>query len=81
MYVLFYDSLNAHVSPLFQDAVRQSKGIVWYGVPNVTHRWQPIDAGYGRLIQREQDERIQFDGNLELWLGNSAETAKKRIIL
>ena len=85
-YVLFCDHLNGQISPLFQEAVRSIQGIVWFDVTNASHLWQPVDTGYGqlykRMIQPYQDNWLQFDENLELWLGNSEETlsAKQRRI-
>ena len=31
--------------------VRQHKGIVWFGFPNGTHFWQPVDAGPGKAFK------------------------------
>ena len=86
-YIFFCDNLNGQVSPRFQEAVCATQGIVWYGVPNATHLWQPADAGYVKLykgiFQKEQDEWLEFDENLELWLVNSKEklSAKQHRIL
>ena len=59
-FVLFCDNLNAQANPQVQEAVRSLDGIVWYGVPNVTHIWQPVDSGFGQMlktaVKRMQDE-------------------------
>ena len=73
-YVLFCNNLTAQVSDEFLNEVRQHKGIVWFGVPNGTHFWQPVDAGPGKAfkshIKAEQNIWLENDENIELWLGN-----------
>ena len=32
-------------------AVRKTGVIVWFGVPNGTNIWQPVDCGYGQLYK------------------------------
>ena len=62
-------------------------GIVWYGPPNATGLWQPVDSGYGNLLKvltkAEQQDWLEHDENLERWMGNSAHkfTAKERRVL
>ena len=86
-YVLYYDNLTAQVSDDFMKEVRQSKGIVWFGIPNGTHFWQPADAGPGKVfksrIKQEQNTWLELDENIEIWLGNDEGklTAKDRRIL
>ncbi|XP_065642725.1 uncharacterized protein LOC136074348 [Hydra vulgaris] len=86
-YVLFCDNLTAQVSDEFLNEVRQHKGIVWFGVPNGTHFWQPVDAGPGKAfksrIKAEQNIWLENDENIELWLGNDDRklSAKDRRIL
>ncbi|XP_065665464.1 uncharacterized protein LOC136086894 [Hydra vulgaris] len=86
-YVLFYDNLTAQVSDEFLNEVRQHEGIVWFGVPNGTHFWQPVDAGRGKAfkshIKTEQNIWLENDENIELWLGNDDRklSAKDRRIL
>ena len=43
-YVLYCNNLTTQVSDDFMKEVRQNKGIVWFGAPNGTHFWQPVDA-------------------------------------
>ena len=50
-FVLFCDNLEGQISLLFQEAVRKVNGIVWYGVNNGTDLWQPVDAGFGRMVK------------------------------
>ena len=35
----------------FREAVSDIQGIVWYGLPNTTDLWQPVDAGYAEAIK------------------------------
>ena len=44
-YVLFCDNLTAQLSDPFKNSVSSTSGIVWYGLPNTTDLWQPVDAG------------------------------------
>ena len=73
-YVLFCDNLTAQTSDEFLKEVRQHKGIIWFGVPNGTHYWQPVDAGPGKAFKarfkEEQNIWLENDENIELWLGN-----------
>ena len=51
-FVLYCDNLSAQVIDNFKDAVSAIGGLVWYGVPNATDLWQPVDAGFGELLFR-----------------------------
>ena len=52
-----------------------------------TDIWQVVDCGIGRMLKqtvsRIQDEWLEHDDNINLWLGNCEEklAAKKRRIL
>ena len=50
-FVLFCDNLTAQVSDEFRQAVSSLGGVVWYGLPNATDLWQPVDAGYVQLLK------------------------------
>ena len=76
-FILFCDNLEGQVALRFQEQVRKSGGIVWYGVKNATNIWQPVDVGMGRILktlvaQEQQD-----------WMGNTEKklNAKERRIL
>ena len=43
-FVFFCDNLTAQVLGEFKECVSQLNGVVWYGLPNVTDLWQPVDA-------------------------------------
>jgi len=54
-YALFCDNLTAQVTDEFKKSVAQtSSGIVWYGLPNATDLWQPVDAGYAELQKNDE---------------------------
>ncbi len=67
--------LEAQTSLPFQEEIRKLRGVVWYGVPNATDIWQPVDAGAGflvkELILHEQQHWLEEEENVELWLGNT----------
>ena len=69
------------------EEVRQNKVIVWFGIPNGTDFWQPVDAGPGKVfksrIKQEQNIWLELDENIEIWLGNDERklSAKDRRIL
>ena len=44
-FVLFSDNISVQVRDKFKDAVSSIGGLVWYGMPNATGLWQPVDAG------------------------------------
>ena len=86
-FVLFCDNLHGQLSDLFKSEVSKLGGIVWYGVPNATDIWQPVDSGFGQLLKKltdhEQQQWLESDENIDIWLGNSEKklTAKERRIL
>ena len=49
--------------------------MVWFSVSDGTVIWQPVDCGIGRILKqlvfRIQDEWLEHDDNIDLWLGNS----------
>ena len=50
-FVLFVDNLEGQKAESFKDAVSASNGLVWYGLANATDIWQPVDAGYGKILK------------------------------
>ena len=69
-FVLFCDNLEAQTRLPFQEEIRELKGVVWYGVPNATDIWQPVDAGawflIKKLILHEQQRWLEAEENVEL---------------
>ena len=86
-YVLFCDNLVAQTSNEFKEAVRATKGIVWFGLANATNIWQPVDCGYGQLYKSQvalaQERWLEESDNVEKWHGNDGKsfTASDRRIL
>ena len=61
--------------------------MVW-SYKDATDIWQPVDNGYGalykRLIGNIQDEWLESQENIDLWLGNSEKkltTSERRILM
>ncbi len=86
-FVLFCDNLSAQTNELFLQEVRKLNDIEWYGLAGATDNWHSIDCGFGHMLKSMvrtlQDEWLQSEDNIDLWLGNSEEKlgAKQRRIL
>ena len=85
-FVLLLDNLAAHTKDKFKEAVHNISGVVWYGLPNATDLWQPVDAGYSQvlkaLIAVEHRDWLDYDNNADRWFCNEEPyTAKERRIL
>jgi hypothetical protein len=85
-FVLFCDNLSAQKSEEFKEAVAKCGGVVWYGLPNATDVWQPVDAGPAQLLKvfvgQMQRKWLEDDENSELWYGHEKGfSAKERRIL
>lgn len=44
-YILFCDNIKRQINLLFLSKVCKHKGIIWRGITNGTHFWEPVDAG------------------------------------
>ena len=51
-FILFCYNLQGQLSDLFKSEVSKLRGIVWYGVPNATDIWQPVDSRFGQLLKK-----------------------------
>ena len=51
-FVLFCGNLSAQVSDEITKSVSNLNGVCWYGLPNSTDIWQPVDAGYVELLPK-----------------------------
>lgn len=82
--ILYCDNLTTQFSDEFLKAVKEIGGIVWFGPTWATNTWQPVDCGIGRMliqtVSRIQDDWLEYDDNIDLWLGNADQklTAKKK---
>ena len=85
-FVLFADNLTGQVGSEFKQAVKNNSGVVWYGPPNASGLWQPIESGYGKMLQQlmEQELHKWLDDveHVQRWYGNeNSYSAKERRIL
>ena len=85
-FALFCDNLTAQVSSEFKESVSDQSGVCWYGLPNATDLWQPVDAGYAELLKRLVNQKfhawLDSDENADRWYGNvDSFSAKERRIL
>ena len=60
--------------------------MVWFGLPDVTDLWQPVDAGYAQILKSliSKGQQLWFDKeeNADRWFGNDKPfSAKERRIL
>ena len=63
-------------------------GNSWSGINNATDLWQPVHVGLGKIIEvlavHEQQDWPEYDKNIDLWMGYSAEklsVTQRRILL
>ena len=85
-FALFCDNLTAQISDDFKESVSSLSGVCWYGLPNATDLWQPVDAGYAELLKRLITQRfhnwLDAEENADRWYGNVQPfSAKERRIL
>ena len=85
-FALFCDNLTAQISESFKAEVASQSGVCWFGLPNATDLWQPVDAGYAELfkifVQQAQHDWLDKEENAEKWYGTeSGFPAKDRRIL
>ena len=45
-FILLLDNLTDQMQNDFKEAVSGEKGLLWYGLPDATDLWQPVEAGY-----------------------------------
>ena len=86
MCYLWITNLEGQKPEPFKDAVSASNGLVWYGLANATDIWQPVDAGYGKilksLIKQHSFEWLDDDDdNRDCWYENSVFTSSEKRIL
>ena len=73
-FVLPCDNLSAQISTEFKEAVSDLDGVVWFGLPNATDLWQPVDAGYAELLKvfmkQQHHKWFDSDDNADRWYGS-----------
>ena len=84
-FVLFCDNLSIQTHEDFKAKISSMGDVVWFGVPNGTDLWQPVDAGFGQLlktlINHKFTEWLEGDQNADRWYGHTSFTARERRIL
>ena len=85
-FLLFCDNLAAHQREEFKVDVANHSGLVWFGLPNGTDLWQPVDAGFAQVLKQligiEQREWLDCDDNADRWFCHDKPfTAKERRVL
>ena len=51
-FVLFADNLTGQVHDDFKQSVSDCSGVVrYYGLPDATNIWQPVDVGYAKMLK------------------------------
>ena len=86
-FVLFCDNLSGQIADDFKRKVSEIGGVCWYGVPNATDIWQPVDAGYAEQlkvqIKHEHFKWLDSEENAEKWynVDNTFSASERRILL
>ena len=82
-FVLFCDNLSSQTHEDFKAKISSMGGVVWFGLPNATDLWQPVDAGLGELLKTLINHQfttwLEGESNADRWYGNSQGfTARER---
>ena len=75
-FILFLDNLSAHIHSDFRDAVKAFRGLAWFGEPEATDIWQPVDRSYASnlkaLIRNEFFNWLDNDEDMKKWYGEDS---------
>ena len=85
-FVLFCDNLSSQTHDDFKQAISSMGGVVWFGLPNATDLWQPVDAGFAEILKTIINTKfstwLEDDTNSTRWYGEGESfSAKERRIL
>ena len=85
-FIVLLENLKGKIQDDFKESVSNINGLLWYGLPDGTDLWQPVDAGYAAclksLIAIEHKKWLDIENNAEIWFENEdLYTAKERRIL
>ena len=86
-FVLFCDSLAGQIAERFGNSVKEMNRIPWYGIPNATDIWQPVDGGYAATLKafakHEFFAWLDDNENCEKWYGADSKitASEKRILI
>ena len=80
------DNLEAHQKDDFKESVANKSVLVWFGLPNGTDLWQPVDAGFAQIFKQligiEQRDWLECDDNADRWFCHENPfSAKERRVL
>ena len=50
-FVLLLDNLKRQMQEVLKTVVFSANGLLWYGLPDATDLWQPVDAGYASCLK------------------------------
>ena len=84
---MFCDNISGQIADDFKRKVSEIGGVCWYGVPNATDIWQPVDAGYAEhlkvQIKHEHFKWFDSEENAEKWynIDNTFSASERRILL
>ena len=84
-FVSFGDNLTGQVHDNFKESISDCSCVVWYGLPNATGLWQPVDTGYTKilktLMEQEYQKWLDDEEHADRWYGNEEPySAKERRI-
>ena len=54
-FALFCDNLTTQKSDHFKTVVSYFGGFVWFGVPNATDLWKPVDGGFAEQLKTDEN--------------------------
>ena len=85
-HVSLLDNLEAHTKEEFKEFINSLSRVVWFGLPNTTDLWHPVDTGYAQVLKVlagiEHREWLDQENNADRWFCNTEPfTAKERRIL
>ena len=87
-FILFLDNLEeAHVQESFRNSIKDLGRITWFGVPNDTNIWQPVDGGYAAtlktLINQEFFNWLDDEDKVGKWYGAESHitASEKRMLI
>ena len=84
--IIFADNLHAQTTDELKRVLHEEcNTLLWLLPPGTTDELQPVDAGYGRLLEveagKELDEWFGKDDNLSQCKTNALSSGKRRILL
>ena len=77
-FVLFLDNLSGEVADEFKQAIANTGGVCWYGLPGATDIWQPVDEA-----RQEHYKWLDSEENSDKWyeVENKFTASDRRILI